>query len=33
MDQDLAQFIKLRNFPRRDQFLVSWLRDIEPRLT
>jgi hypothetical protein len=31
-DRDLAQFVELRVFPRCDQFLVSWLRGIEPRL-
>jgi hypothetical protein len=32
-DQNLAQFVELRVFPRRDQFLVLWLRGIEPELT
>jgi hypothetical protein len=32
LDQDLAQFIELRIFPRCDQFLVSWPRGIEPGL-
>jgi prophage antirepressor-like protein len=31
-DQDLAQFIELRIFPRCDQFLVSWSCNIEPEL-
>jgi hypothetical protein len=31
-DRDLAQFVELRVFPRCDQFIVSWLRGIEPRL-
>jgi hypothetical protein len=30
--RDLAQFIELRLFPRCDQFLVPWPRDIEPWL-
>jgi hypothetical protein len=32
-DRDLAQFVELRVFPRCDQFLVPWLRGIEPKLT
>jgi hypothetical protein len=32
LDQDLAQFIELRIFPRCDLFQVSWPRDIEPEL-
>jgi hypothetical protein len=32
-DQDLAQLIELRIFPRCDQFLMSWPRGIELRLT
>jgi hypothetical protein len=32
-DQDLAQFIELRIFPRCDQFLVSLSHGIEPGLT
>jgi hypothetical protein len=32
-DQNLAQFVELRVFPRRDQFLVLWLHGIEPELT
>jgi hypothetical protein len=32
LDQILAQFVELRVFPRCDQFLVSWPRDIEPEL-
>jgi hypothetical protein len=32
-DQDLAQFVELRDFPRCDQFLVSWPRGMEPELT
>jgi hypothetical protein len=31
-DRDLAQFVKLRVFPRCDPFLVPWSRGIEPRL-
>jgi hypothetical protein len=30
--QDLAQFVELRLFPKCDQFLVPWLRGIEPWL-
>jgi hypothetical protein len=32
LDQNLAQFVKLRVFPRRDQFLVLWPCGIEPDL-
>jgi hypothetical protein len=32
-DRDLAQFVELTIFPRCDQFLVPWSRDIEPWLT
>jgi hypothetical protein len=32
LDRNLAQFVELRGFPRRDQFLLSWLRGIEPEL-
>jgi hypothetical protein len=32
-DQNLAQFIELKVFPKHDQFLVPWLHDIEPELT
>jgi hypothetical protein len=32
LDQDLAQFIELRIFPRCDQLLVSWPHDIEPKI-
>jgi hypothetical protein len=32
LDRDLAQFVELRIFPRCDQFLVSWSRNIEPWL-
>jgi hypothetical protein len=31
-DWDLAQFVELTVFPICDYFLVSWSRDIEPRL-
>jgi hypothetical protein len=30
-DRDLAQFVEHRIFPRCNQFLVSWVCDIEPR--
>jgi hypothetical protein len=33
LDRDLAMFVELRIFPRCDQFLVPWLRGIEPWLT
>jgi hypothetical protein len=32
LDQDLAQFIKLRIFPRCDMFLVLWSCGVEPWL-
>jgi hypothetical protein len=32
LDRDLAQFVELRIFPRCDQFLVSWSRNIKPWL-
>jgi hypothetical protein len=32
-DRNLAQFVELRVFPRLDQYLVSWPRGIEPKLT
>jgi hypothetical protein len=31
-DRDLAQLVKPRVFPRCDQFLVSWLHGVEPKL-
>jgi hypothetical protein len=31
-DQNLARFVELRIFPRFDQFLEPWSRDIEPWL-
>jgi hypothetical protein len=31
-DQNLAQFVDLRDFPKRDQFLVSCLCGIEAEL-
>jgi hypothetical protein len=32
-DRDLTQFIEIKVFHRCDQFLVQWLRDVEPELT
>jgi hypothetical protein len=32
LDQDLAQFVEIRVFPRCDQFLVPWSCGIEPEL-
>jgi hypothetical protein len=32
LDQNLAQFVKLRVFLKCDQFLVSWLCGIQPEL-
>jgi hypothetical protein len=32
LDRDLAQLIESRVFHRCDQFIVPWLRDIEPKL-
>jgi hypothetical protein len=29
LDRDLARFIELRIFPKNDQFLVPWSRNIE----
>jgi hypothetical protein len=29
LDWDLTRFVEQRIFPRCDQFLVPWLRDIE----
>jgi hypothetical protein len=31
-DLDLTRFVEQRIFPKCDQVLVSWPRDVEPRL-